>query len=169
MLIISMMPGSRAAVDEMLNRLETFGERLAPKIIGTGFDLARQVILETFQGEGHSGVVGGAPWSPLAPRTQRERAWLGFDPHHPILFRTGTLLESLVDENSSEHVVVRAQMGPGRWVGRLGTTDDRFEELQQGVPGRNLPARPMWPIGDAETRFVGLLNERVMKVIGENF
>jgi len=166
-----MTPESQAAINDMVDRLESIGERLGPPVIEAAIDLAQTVILSNFQGEG-SGIVGGRQWAPLRPRTQREREWLnlpGIGPEHPILIRTGALLESLVDESSSSNVMEKMQIGPGHWKGRLGTTDYRFEELQQGVLGRKLPARPMWPIGDAEVRFVGLLNEQVMKIVEEKF
>ena len=169
MITITMTPGSRAAVNDMLDRLESIGNRLGPPMIDAAIGLAHGVILSTFQGEG-VGIVGGQRWASLRPRTRREREWLnlpGIGPEHPILIRTGSLLESLVDEGSPGHVMEKMQVGQGNWKGLLGTTDPRFEELQQGRS--DMAARPMWPVGDAEVRFVGLLNERVMKVIGEKF
>jgi len=171
MITITMTPESRAAVNAMLDRLETIGDRLGPPMIDAAIDLAHGVVLSIFQGEG-VGIVGGQRWQSLAERTQREREWLnlpGIGPEHPILFRTGALMESLVDESSPGHIMEKMQVGQGNWRGRLGTTDPRFEELQMGNRSRNLPARPMWPVGDAEVRFVGLLNEHVMKVVREQF
>ena len=171
MITITMTPASRAAVNDMLDRLESIGDRLGPSMIDAGIDLAHGVILSTFQGEG-VGIVGGQRWQSLAERTQRERKWLnlpGIGPEHPILIRTGSLLESLVDEGSPGHVMEKMRVGQGSWKGRLGTTHPHFEDLQVGDDSRNLPGRPMWPVGDAEVRFVGMLNEHVMKVIEEKF
>ena len=171
MITLTMTPGSRAAVNDMLDRLESIGDRLGPPMIDAGFDLAQRVILSNFEGEG-SGIVGGQKWASLAERTQRERAWLnlpGIGPEHPILIRTYSLLEALVDEGSPGNVMEKTHVGQGNWKGQLGTTHPHFEELQMGDTSRKLPGRPMWPIDDAEVRFVGLLNERVMKVIEEKF
>lgn len=169
MISVTVTLANRAEVEAMLDRIASVGERLGPLIVDAGIAFAHEVVLDIFKGEGQSGIIGGRAWAPLKWATQQERIRLGFDPHHPILYRYGTLLDALVNESYSEHVVERTHVGPGHWRGVVGTTDWRFEELQEGVESRNLRARPMWPVGDAETRFVGELGERVMRLIGKEF
>lgn len=52
----------------------------------------REIVGRAFASEGAS---TGAPWAPLKPRTQQERARLGFPPAHPILQRTTKLMRAL--------------------------------------------------------------------------
>ena len=165
-LIIRPAPESVAAFDELFDRLEKLSDRLGPMLVNAALDFAHDVIADIFRGEGMSGIIGGQAWAPLAERTRRERAQLGFPSEHPILYRTGSLLDALVDEGSPGHVVERGRVGPGHYTGKLGTTDPRFEELQTGRD--DMPARPMWPVGDAEMRFAAELGERLRRVVEEN-
>jgi hypothetical protein len=169
LITVTVTLANRSEVEAMLDRVADIGERLGPLILDEGMNFAHEVVLDIFRGEGTSGIVGGAAWASLKKYTQLERTRLGFPPEHPILFRTGSLLDALVDEGSPDNVFEITHVGPGHWRAMLGTTDTRFEELQVGDASRNLPARPMWPVGDAETRFVGALNERVMKLVEEEF
>lgn len=168
MITITPTPGSVAAAEAMFDRIRDTVDRMGPIVIDAAMEFAHNVILDIFRGEGYSGIVGSRPWAPLAPRTRAERVRLDFPAEHPILYRTGSLLDALVDEGSPMHVIEMNQIGPGHWQGKMGTTDPRFEELQMGVEDRNLPARPMWPVGDSEAQFVRNLEEHLIKVIEQN-
>lgn len=52
----------------------------------------REIVGRAFASEGAS---TGAPWAPLKPRTQQERARQGYGAAHPILQRTTKLMRAL--------------------------------------------------------------------------
>lgn len=62
-----------------------------------------QVITQQFASEGQH---GGSPWAPLAPRTQAARRRGGIGPAHPILRRTGALMQSLISPSGNGSVSV---------------------------------------------------------------
>lgn len=99
----------------------------------------------------------GAPWTPLAPMTERERA-SGIDergipfrvaPAHPILVRTKDLKRSFVDRGHPRNIT-HVKRGDDTIMVTLGAQDDpatpdRIATLHSGgktSSGRLVPARP---------------------------
>ena len=162
-------PESVAAVNDLFDRLRSLGERLGPVLVDTAIAFAQYVVADIFEGEGVSGIIGGRDWAPLKKRTQRERIALnlaGIGAEHPILYRTGGLMRSIVMEGDPNNVVEKGRVGPGRWRGRLGTSHEHFEELQRGRDApTQMHARPMWPVGGAEVRFAARLGEVLRQVV----
>jgi phage gpG-like protein len=87
-----------------------------------------------FRNFDQSGGLRDVPWVPLSPRTQRQKARLGFSPKP--LFRTGNLRNSFLgfSDNDTMGVGARASFGV-----------DYAEVHEFGAPDRNIPARPMLP------------------------
>lgn len=78
-------------IDRMLRGIESRATNLEP-IWPAVVKVFRTVVDRAFRSEGSS---TGAPWKPLAPRTQADRKRLGFPPAHPILQRTCALRRAL--------------------------------------------------------------------------
>jgi len=114
-----------------------------------------EIITEIFADEGHPS------WRPLAPKTQRIRASLGYGSQHPILFRTGSLLKAL----TKSPVVEIVKVSGGKQM-QVGVEDDRFYDLNFGNRSENLPARPMLPAGEDEKRLrINVLDDIPMELI----
>lgn len=89
------------------------------------------------------GAQGGAPWAPLAPRTQAERRRRGLGPSRPILRRTGALLDSLTKMNSDAISVHTASSY------RRGTGVEYYGYHASTAPRTKLPRRaPFQPTTD---------------------
>ena len=114
-----------------------------------------EIITEIFADEGHPS------WKPLAEKTQRIRASLGYGSQHPILFRTGSLLKAL----TKSPVVEIVKVSGGKQM-QVGVEDDRFYDLNFGNRSENLPARPMLPAGEDEKRLcINVLDDIPMELI----
>ena len=100
-----------------------------------------EIITEIFADEGHPS------WKPLAEKTQRIRASLGYGSQHPILYRTGSLLKAI----TKTPIIEIVKVGGGKEM-QVGVEDYRFYDLNFGNKSENLPARPMLPAGDDEKR-----------------
>lgn len=87
------------------------------------------------------GAGDSPPWAPLAPRTQRERIFQGYNPTNPILVRRGVFRLSWLQVFPVGYRVM--QYGANGWTMSVGSGDFRAEILGLGVPSRNLPARPV--------------------------
>ena len=57
-------------------------------------EVVREEMLSSFDKERHSHQPN-TKWAQLRPSTQKQRAWLGYNPDHPILFRTGDLRDNI--------------------------------------------------------------------------
>lgn len=88
--------------------------------------------------------AGGIPWPRLAESTARERRRLGFGAYHPILRRTGSLLDSYVNAGNAEHLSEFEQRSDG-WTLAEGSSDQRVPWLSGGTT--HIPARPVEEIG----------------------
>lgn len=95
-------------------------------------------------------------WAPLARWTQQERYEQGFDPHEPILVRTGRYRKTWIDPNDPFHVSDVGFSGFS-WVLSEGSQDPRAERLTYGDPFRRLPPRSPMPEEGEE----GLVTEAV--------
>jgi len=80
------------------------------------------------------------PWAPLAPRTRRERIFLGYNPTTPILVRSGQFRQSWLALYPVGYRIVN--YAADGWTMQVGSSDFRADLLGLGVPARNLPARP---------------------------
>jgi phage gpG-like protein len=89
-------------IDRRLNALEariTDVSPAWPAVVAVFREIARA----TFETEGASNA--GGRWPALAPSTQRDRARQGYNPTHPILQRTQTLMRS-VTQNTGDTILV---------------------------------------------------------------
>lgn len=136
----------------------------AVDMFNLGFEVFSKMVESIFE------IEGQPAWQPLSERTQEERRKLRFSVSHPILERTGTLRRGLTDLDFDERTEMLETLGgdmPFRVGNRLmiendqkgiaflfGTSDERFYELQVGVPNKNIPPRPMVPMG-SQQQFVG--------------
>lgn len=133
---------SKARLDHVILGLAERIPIMAGAVTYTAEDVFIEEVKETFAAEG----LHGTNWDELAPFTQDEREELGFPREHPILVRTGLLRANL----TTDAVVERDDPGTGNASLKIGTTDERFEELQMGRGGDEngrgaLPPRPMVP------------------------
>ena len=83
------------------------------------------------------GGRGGAPWQPLAKRTQDERRRLGYGPAHMMLQRTGALVRSLTSLTGDTITVHEAQYYA------FGSADPKFKYHQSNQPRARLPRRAL--------------------------
>jgi hypothetical protein len=125
----------------MIEGIKELIERMAKP--GTQ-DLMRveQAVRYGFAGNfARQGAGDSPPWAPLAPRTQRERQRAGYNPNRPILVRSGLYRTSWLSlsPNGFRNMDYRAD----GWTMSVGSGDYRVDWLNSGVPGRNLPARPV--------------------------
>lgn len=115
--------------------------------------------LQNFQRET---VGGGNPWPPLAPRTQRERARLGFPPANPILRRTGAYMRSWTERWGFKQM----DYNPNGWVMQVGSSHVNAPALEFGVRSRNLPARAVQYLdSQAERNIATALDDVVTRII----
>jgi len=159
--------GSQAAVNATLDGLRKRVEDLPDLLVEMGMFCAENLLSATFAGEGANPVTGTPVWHPLAERTVEERVAQGFPGEHPILFRTGEMWRSLALRGYPSHVAEKDTLGPGRVVGRIGTTDEKFEWHQTGEDPGNpyLPKRMIWPEDEYERRFMVYLENILVHVI----
>jgi len=140
--------------DKFMSLLENVGEAFQNAAI----DLVHRTIEEAFEAEDTSGL----PWAPLAVATVKERVRLGYGGAHPILVREGTLESSLINSDDPRQILDIQESGGDRSV-RIGSDDPRFGWHQEGTG--HIPARPMWPEGLGERRFVSRLTTKFIGII----
>jgi hypothetical protein len=119
-------------VDRVLLGLEERASNIAPvwpKVV----EVFQSIVARAFATEGAS---TGAPWAPLAKRTQVERAKLGYPPAHPILERRGTLKRALT---TGEGAYVRSSPTSLAYV--LSSEVGYFKYHQSNQPRQRLPRR----------------------------
>lgn len=101
--------------------------------------------------------AGGIPWPRLAESTARERRRLGFGPYHPILVRTGSLLDTYVNPGNSKHASEFEQRTDG-WTLAEGSNDERVPWLSGGT--QFIPPRPVEELSaESERRIGGVLDD----------
>lgn len=91
------------------------------------------VVRRAFETEGGSTASG--PWRSLAERTTRERRAQGYDPFHPILQRTQTLMRSLTLPGADAVMIGAPKMLA------LGSGVDYFKYHQSNRPRTKIPRR----------------------------
>jgi phage gpG-like protein len=87
-------------------------------------------------------------WEPLAPSTQRDRARRGYEPDHPILWRTGDLANSLSSRDAGGNIFEASKNGL-----RVGTSIPYASFHEYGTS--RMPPRPL----------VGLTRERSQAIV----
>lgn len=124
---------------EVLGRLATFGakiENMSAAWEQVGTELLKD-FQQNFDDEGGAfGKGAWAQWAPLRPATVRDRQRLGFPGAHPILVRTGDLMESVTVRGAPGNVF---EVGPNSLV--MGTTDPKAKFHQTGSRDGKLPMR----------------------------
>lgn len=120
--------------------------------IDIGLAMSMDVMIENFAAEGRPA------WAPLRVQTRKHRARYGYGAERPILYRTGSLLAALTREESGRMII---EVRPT--TGILGTTDPRFDWMQDGTP--TMKARSIWPIGSYERDFVHDLEQVLVGVL----
>lgn len=99
----------------------------------------------------NQGSAAGA-WRPLQPWTQSERAWLGYHPTYPILFRDGHYMDSFMDSSS----VHEYRETPTGWEMEFGSNDFRHSELEGGRSSPTvMSARPVTLLADSQEARLG--------------
>ncbi|HVX39611.1 MAG TPA: phage virion morphogenesis protein [Gemmatimonadaceae bacterium] len=119
-------------IDRVLAGIEARARNVAPAwpAVVRAF---QTIVRRAFDTEGGS---TGAPWAPLAPRTQADRRRHGFPPAHPILERTGALARALTIGEGAY-----VSMQPTRMEYRLGAAVGYFTYHQSTRPRTRLPRR----------------------------
>lgn len=118
-------------LDRLIEASKTAGrEDFAPVA-----EAIRNAIRENFESESGD----GQRWRRLAKRTVEERITLGFPGEHPILRRTDSLLDSLINPSNSRHIEIVESSGDLIDLA-VGSSDERVPKLDQGEG--SIPARP---------------------------
>lgn len=94
----------------------------------------RESIRERFRKEG----APQYPWPALSEFTALDRIRHGFPPYHPILQRTGELMDSLILKSHPMHIFNMA----AKWM-EFGTRDFKAVFHQSPAPRKLIPRRPM--------------------------
>lgn len=102
-------------------------------------DDAKNIVREGIKSNFDSESADGKKWDELAPRTMRERSALGYNPSHPILKRTGGLLEEALGISSNNSKISRTSEGMSM---RFYLNSKKARTLHFGDTGMNVPARP---------------------------
>ena len=114
------------------------------------------------------GAGDSPPWAPLAPRTQRERIFGGYNPTTPILVRSGRFRASWMTAYPTGYRVMA--YSPNGWTMSVGSNDFRAIILGLGVPARNLPPRPVHYLDNSQINNIAgamtELQDRVIKSLG---
>lgn len=125
-----------AALARKARGYKALPNQMRPALEGVA-DYVRQVMIpRTFRQEGPG-------WRRLSLRTQREREFAGYDPKHPILRRTGDLMNELTQKSHPSHIEI-IRVGKNARI-EIGGSSKKFVENQMGMREQNLPARPMVP------------------------
>jgi hypothetical protein len=130
-----------------------------PDVFRQALPAIRKAHAEVFSSEGSA---GRGRWAALAPRTQIERARLGYGPRSPILVRTGALRRHVLTAPAKitrGSGFVRLEIRPGDVVAGV----PKYRALALGAPSNNLPARPMVALGPANAARVTSAIQRALR------
>jgi phage gpG-like protein len=107
-----------------------------PTLVGNWLgDSAREIVRKGIKSNFDTESADGIKWAALAPRTIEERGGSA----HPILFRTGALLNEALGLNGNNSKISRTPYGMNM---KYEFKSDKAKELHFGVKEANLPARP---------------------------
>lgn len=144
---------------EINRSLATWGAHIAD--MSEAWQQVGQDLLDSFRDNFTSeggGFGGWSSWAPLADSTVAERARLGYGGEHPILQRTGQLMESLTTEGAPGNVF---EVGPNSLT--VGTEVYYAPFHQFGT--RKMPSRPVVGLSwDMQSQIVDRLNTYVQSV-----
>jgi hypothetical protein len=136
-----------AVIDRVLSGVEARARDVSPAWPAV-VQAFRAIVARAFATEGAS---TGAPWAPLAPATQAQRAAQGFGAAHPILKRHGTLERALT---LGEGAYVATSTTSLRYI-LGGRTGEIFAMHQSTRPRTKLPRRaPVLFTADDRTALV---------------
>lgn len=96
--------------------------------------ILRESVRERFSKEGRPQF----PWPSLAESTAQDRIRHGFPAYHPILIRTGELMDSLILKSHPSHIYKTT----AKWMD-FGTRDHKAVFHQSPAARKKLPRRPM--------------------------
>ena len=133
---IKVDPSFISSVEGTMKPYKTFPRTLRPALEKVADYVRMEMIPRTFHQEGPG-------WRPLARRTQRERAALGYDARHPILYRSGDLYKELTEKGHPKHVEIIKTGKNSRIL--ISGSSDKFMRNQGGNALLHIPARPMIP------------------------
>jgi hypothetical protein len=144
---INLSVEGEVVIDRVLQGIEDRTRDLTP-VWPTVVTIFRGIVAKAFATEGGS---TGAPWAPLAPRTQADRKRQGFPPAHPILQRTGKLMRALTIGEGAAVVTTPVSL---RYVVSNQETP-YFKYHQSRAPRTRLPRRaPVLLTADDRTAIV---------------
>lgn len=133
--------GGLEALSFAVTRLENFADDLTPMWSVVDAEL-RAALHEEFASEGNMGGIGG--WKDTTPE------------HHPILYRTGSLEDSLTIESDAGHIF---EPFPTYMVFGTSIERDGFyypSAIQEGTS--RMPARPIFDEQVLEGALTGAIN-----------
>ena len=111
-------------------------------------DAIRESIAENFRRESGD----GAEWPQLAAMTVAQRQEHGYPGEHPMLVRSGSLLDSLTNPNNADHIEKLTATNESLDV-EIGSLDSRVIALDRGLG--NVPARPFLALDEQQIDRVG--------------
>lgn len=143
--------------------LERFFQRIARPGRGEIRKIADAITMgfsDNFTSE--SSALG--PWRELHPRTQVQRARLGYASKHPMLVRTHQLRDAWTDRGSPDHIE-RLVLDAGGWALEAGTKGELSNRdpssiptwMEYGVELRDgvIPPRPVSPLTAKSEQRIG--------------
>ena len=133
---ISANPAFASSVTGRLTPYKNFPVTLRPALEKVADYVRMEMIPRTFREEGPG-------WRKLSKRTQRERAAQGYNPKHPILYRSGDLFKELTDKGHPKHVEFIKTGVNSRIV--ISGSSEKFFRNQGGNQIFRIPPRPMFP------------------------
>lgn len=133
---IGVEQGFSLRVGQKLKPYKRVPELFRPAIEKVGDYVRMEMIPRVFEEEGPG-------WAPLATRTVNERGFGGYGGQHPILRRSGDLLNSLTKKAHPSHIEI-VRVGKMARI-EIGSSSQKFIENQKGMQSKNLPSRPMIP------------------------
>lgn len=150
----------KAALDE-LERLAEIPANLLE--IGTDEAKRRQlqeIVLAGFLDNFAEERAGDAyAWAELKPSTNLQRHLQGYDPYHPILYRTGSYKGSWVDEGNAEHIS-GLELTSNGFIIAEGSSDYRAPYHEEGTP--NMAARSVSRLSQARQNQIGAALARLV-------
>lgn len=162
-------------IERKVRQFATFGklvsaEGLIPVWTQIGEDLladfgsnfigeGRLAFSATPTGRAKAGFGGRSGWPQLAPSTVAERKRLGIGGAHPILWRTGTLAESLMERDAAGNIFEVTPRGV-----KVGSSIFYAGWHQDGTP--HMPARPIVGLTrNRQTALVKRLNDYIFEQV----
>lgn len=148
---------TRRGLDRVFDAFDATMDEL-PAVLRDALPAIRAGFAANFATEG---AAGSGAWAPLAPRTLRDRARLGFGPG-PILTRTGALQAHVLGAPAritSGGGGVELRIRPDKVVDGV----PKYDALAKGYAPNSLPGRPMVVLGPASANRVASAISRSLR------